>query len=288
MRHLESSAPRSAADQADGLRRLFAGTRQRIVPLVANGQVEQPGVLLERLTSALAELGASVLVVDAADTSPAAHELVDMDLPGCIEHLGGHVHYLAARGLPLRHVNARGSSEAWLARLETTVPRADAIVLHASARDLVRLGVERQVAVHGRIGTYHRAEEGVAGVGQALGHALAGGSLTEAYTAMKLLSQRSGLQSFDVLVGMGSRPRRAQRMAERLADTGDTFLGTVVRAYAAVDCDLPLNAPLDAALLRLATEQLLNDDAGLPVLHPADGLPRPVAAPGSALSSLLY
>jgi hypothetical protein len=269
MRHLESSAPRSAADQADGLRRLFAGTRQRIVPLVANGQVEQPGVLLERLTSALAELGASVLVVDAADTSPAAHELVDMDLPGCIEHLGGHVHYLAARGLPLRHVNARGSSEAWLARLETTVPRADAIVLHASARDLVRLIGRRPLR-------------------PVLMASLAGGSLTEAYTAMKLLSQRSGLQSFDVLVGMGSRPRRAQRMAERLADTGDTFLGTVVRAYAAVDCDLPLNAPLDAALLRLATEQLLNDDAGLPVLHRADGLPRPVAAPGSALSSLLY
>lgn len=259
---------RSPADQADGLRRLFAGTRQRLVPLVANPQVSCAGVLLERLTSALAELGATVLVVDAADNSPAPLDTAAFDLAGSIEPLGGTVHYLAARGLPLRHVNARGSSEAWLAQVEAAAPRADAIVLHAGARDLVRL-----------IG--HRPLRPV------LMSSLAHGSLTEAYTAMKLLSQRSGLLTFDLLVGMSSRPMRAQRMAERLAETGDSFLGAVIRSYAAVDCDQALNAPLDDALLRLATEQLLNDDAGLPVLQAAEA-PLRAAAGSNALSSLLY
>lgn len=260
MTPLNAYPQRSPADQADGLRRLFAGSRQRIVPLVTNPFVPHASVLLERLSSALAELGATTLVVDAADTSPEASEMAEIDLPGCVEALGSRVHYLAARGLPLRHVNARGSSEAWLAAVQSAAPRADAIVLHANARDLVRLLGRRALR-------------------PVLMASVDGPGLTDAYTSMKLLAQRSGLLTFDLLIDLQDGPRRALRMAERLAQTGDTFLGSVLRTFAGVDCSRPLDAPLEPALIRLATEQLLNDDAGLPVPRAAQAPLRTTAAP---------
>jgi flagellar biosynthesis protein FlhG len=268
MHQPNTHAARSPADQADGLRRLFAAPRQRILPLVANAMVEQPGVLLERVSSALAALGANTLIVDAADTSPDAHEMASIDLSACIEPLGAKVNYLAARGLPLRHVNARGSAEAWLQAIETAAPRADVILLHASARDLVRMLGQRPVR-------------------PVLTVSLEGNSLTDAYTSMKLLAQRSGLLTFDLLVATRKSARHAQRIAERLAQTGDLFLSTVLRTYAAVDCSRPPDAPVDAALHRLATEQLLNDSAEVPVLAPVDAVARPLQATGE-LSAFLY
>lgn len=244
-------------DQADGLRRLFAGQRQRVVPLVANPHVSESAVLLERLSSALAELGASVLVVDAADTSPDPSEMIDVDLASCIESLGGAVHYLAARGEPMRHVNARGSAEFWLHQVSTLAPRADVLLVHASARDLARLLGRRAVR-------------------PILMGSLQAESLTDAYASMKLLTQRSRLMCFDLLVATEGQLSRAHAFAERLAATGDGFLGTVVRSFAPVDCRQPLQAALPASLMRLAGEQLQHDE------HLIDA---PVLAPESALSA---
>ena len=98
MHDLNPPTSRSPADQADGLRRLFTAPRQRIVPLVANPMVENSGVVLERMATALAGLGANTLLVDAADTSPDAHEMADIDLAACVEPLGDKVHYLADAG----------------------------------------------------------------------------------------------------------------------------------------------------------------------------------------------
>lgn len=229
------------SDQADGLRRLFAGQRQQLVPVAANRQVDCAGVLLERLSLAFTSLGAQVLVVDAADQSPAPHELVDIDLPSCIEHLGAQVSYLAARGLPRRHVNTRGSSETWLHAVTEAAPFADVIILHAEARDLARMLGAREVC-------------------PVLTAGLSSESLTEAYAAMKLLSARCGLMAFDLLVGMSARPRRAQRVAERLASCADSFLSAVVRSWAAVDRDQPMTAPVSPELARLAADQLTGLD----------------------------
>jgi flagellar biosynthesis protein FlhG len=261
--------PRSPTDQADGLRRLFAAPRQRIVPLVANPMVENSGVVLERLATALSALGANTLLVDAADTSPDAHEMADIDLAACIEPLGDKVHYLAARGLPLRHVNPRGSAEAWLAAVTQAAPRVDAILLHATARDLVRLLGQRPVR-------------------PVLMASIDGSSLTDAYTSMKLLAQRARLVTFDLLVASRTHGRQPQRIAERLAQTGDVFLSTVLRAFAGVDCSLSVDAPVDAALRRLATEQLLQDMADAPMPAPAGWLAAPLPQARPALSASLY
>ena len=45
------------SDQADGLRRMFAGSRPRFVALASNPHVAFAGVLIERLTAAYTALG---------------------------------------------------------------------------------------------------------------------------------------------------------------------------------------------------------------------------------------
>jgi flagellar biosynthesis protein FlhG len=230
-------------DQAEGLRRLFAaGRRQRLVPVAFNAHVDCTPVLLERLAGAFTELGAHTLVIDAADSAPRANAMAEVDLAAAIEPLGAQMSYLAARGLPLRHVNSRGSCEAWLSAVESAAPQADVLLLHANARDLVRLLGRREVR-------------------PVLTTSLDPASLTDAYTSMKLLAQRSGLMTFDLLTGMAGAPKAAQRIAERLADCADSFLGAVVREAVWLDKRDPLDTPATPALARLAANQLLDPEA---------------------------
>ncbi|MBQ0929764.1 flagellar biosynthesis protein [Ideonella alba] len=223
-------------DQAAGLRALFGPSEARLVPLVANPHLRSHPILLERLCSALSEHGARLLVIDAADTSPEPHELCEVDLGACIERLGPRVHYLAARGLPRRHVDTRGSAQGWLAAVEAAAAPVDLVLLHATARDMTRL-----------IGARDARPVLMCGVDHA--------SLTDAYASIKLLAQRLALRSFDLLVSEDGRPQRAAAAATRLADTADVFLGAVQRSHAAVDCRQPAQASLPQALRQLAHDQ---------------------------------
>lgn len=251
------------SDQADGLRRLFQTQRQQVLPVVANVHTPHAAVLLERLSLALAELGARVLVVDAADNAPHPHEMVDIDLAAAIEPLGAGVSYLAARGLPRRHVNTRGSSQAWLNTLEQASPGTDVILLHAQASDLSRMLGEREVC-------------------PVLVCGLDSASLTDAYAAMKVLSTRLGLRAFDLLVAGTERQRAAQRMAERLASCADNFLGAVLRARVPVNCHESPDEPVSLALSRLAADQLMGP-AGAAEMAPSFGVGR-ASSPAALLS----
>ena len=77
----------SRNDQAAGLRRMFAGASPCFVPVVSNPHLGCGGVLLERLSTALVERGARVLVVDAAERAAAAGEMALIDLAQCVERL---------------------------------------------------------------------------------------------------------------------------------------------------------------------------------------------------------
>lgn len=228
-------------DQAAGLRRLFAGQQRRcLVPVAANLELDDSPYWLEALARAFAALGARVLVVDAGELAPTPSELIDIDLATCIVPVHPSVAYLAARGVPRRHVDARGSSAAWLAQLQAAAPWADCVLLHASARELARLLPEPagDVPIVPIVLAGHDAE-----------------SLTEAYAAMKQLQQRRGCLVFDAIVGSpAAAPRRARQVAERLASCADAFLAAVLRHSAQID---PRNAQaMPAALTELATLHL--------------------------------
>ncbi|HWH84774.1 MAG TPA: flagellar biosynthesis protein [Burkholderiaceae bacterium] len=238
-------------DQADGLRRLFAHSRVCIVPVVSNPNVAFGGVMLERLCTAFAEHGKRVLVVDAGERAGEPAEMALLDLGACIETLSAQVSYLAARGLPLRHVDATGSTAGFLAALTEAVPQCDVLLVHASASDLCRMFARRGGEAHAPCRPLLLADDRPS-------------SVTHAYAAMKLLTQRAGLVVHDLLLGAAKHSPRSERIAMQIATCADDFLGAVLRDWVQIDpaCDAA-EAP-SHELRRLVREQLrsaLGDDA---------------------------
>lgn len=254
---------RSAAavrDQAHGLRQLFAQRQPRVLPLVHNPLVPDAGAVMERLCVALAALGQRTLVVDAADTATPAQPLALVDLAACIEPLSPQVSYLAAGGLPPNFLDSRATMAGFLEALRSAAQapacRADWVLLHAGAADLRRMFA-----------------------GQAPRPLLLAGnrpdSLTHAYTAMKLLSQRLGTLTYDLLVAGDVSDLRAQRMADRLAECADHFLGAALRRVAVVDPLASAGADPGPGLQRLLRDRLA-DAAREP------GAAAPAPTPGPA------
>lgn len=240
------------ADQAHGLRRLFAARAPQQLALLANPHVDATAVALERLAAALAALGRDTLVVDAAAGSPPPHELAALDLAACVEPIGPRLAYLAARGLPLAHVDATGSAAALLPRLQAAAPSADLLLVHADAADLVRLFDRAPPPVVVLAGT-------------------APDSLTHAYAGMKLLALRGGCASFDLLVAAPPRQPLAARVAARIGSCAARFLGAAVADWVALDPAGDPREPTPPALLRLLAALLLPDDAA--ALQPAASPP---------------
>jgi len=244
------TATRRPPDQADGLRRRFTAGERHVLGLVHNPFVPFSGVALERLATALAAQGLHTLVVDAADTASTPHELAGVDLAACIEPLSGEASYLAARGLPRRWIDGRGSAAAFVDALLHAAPRAGAVLLHAGAADLRRALAGRPICPLVLAG----------------GHAE---SVTHAYAAIKLLAQRGGTAACDLVVVDGLRAVR-ERVAASLADCAERFLGVALRAWAGIDPAEDARDPASPELEALLALQLR------PPARPA-----PIAATGA-------
>ena len=203
-------------DQADGLRRLFAASRVQFVPVLSNPHAAFTGVMLERLTAVFSEFGLRTLLVDAAENAPEPDELAVLDLASCVETLSPEVSYLAARGLPLRYVDAHGSTVEFLQALADAVPRADVILIHAGAADLARMFARRDERPL-LLANDHPA------------------SVTHAYAGMKLLHSRGGLMVFDLLLAASARSPRIERIAGQIARCADEFFGAVLHGWACID-----------------------------------------------------
>jgi flagellar biosynthesis protein FlhG len=260
----ELFSPRSAPlDQAHGLRQLFAARRQRFVPLVHNPHVSFGGVSMEQLCAALAEAELHTLVVDAAESASPPDELAQVDLSACIERLSPSVSYLAARGLPMRHLDARGSTAGFLQALAEAAPRADVVLVHAGAADLARLFARR--LPRPILQSADRPE-----------------GLTHAYASMKLLAQRLGVLSFDLLVVADAASPRVSRIADSLADCADRFLGAVLADWALIDPFAEPDTALPPELLRLAGAQLRTGDEAATAATPYPPVPAPWMAAAHA------
>lgn len=228
---IDTAYPRShgPVDQADGLRRLFTACRPRYLPVVANADLAFSGLVLERLASACCAQGRHTLVVDAAATAVAPHELALLDLAAGIESLAPGLDFLSARGLPMRHVDSRGSCARFLQAVASAAPQADVVIVQAEPSDLGRLFTGRAVRPLLLAGD-HPA------------------SVTNAYAGLKLLSQRHNLMAFDLLLAAPLDSPRLQRIAEKMAETADRFVGAALHDWAQVD---PAASAGSLALARL-------------------------------------
>lgn len=228
-------------DQADGLRRLFAHAQVRFIPVVSNPHMAFGGVMLERLCSGFAEQGCHTLVVDAGENAPGPNELAEVDLAECVEVLSQEVSYLAARGLPLRYVDAQGSTAGFLDAVSRAAPGADVVLVHASASDLCRLFMRRQSSTRPR--PLLLADDRPV-------------SVTHAYAAMKLMTQRAGLLVHDLLLSAAPSSPRAERIAMQIATCADDFLGAVLRDWMQVDPASDARSAATPALRRWVRDTL--------------------------------
>ena len=241
-------------DQADGLRRMFAGRQRRVLPLVANPYVPFSGLVLDRLSAVLSTVlsvsTSQVLVVDASSASPRPHEMAALDLAAGIEAVSPRVAYLPAGGLPMAYVDTRGSAGGFIDAVQRAAPQAELILLHADAPDLARI-FKRRAARPLLIGSDHPD------------------SIKHAYAGAKLLAQRCMLLSFDLLLAAAPQSPRAASIAQSLAGCVETFLGGVLCHTALIDPAGEPAAPPDAALSALLAAQLALDDmAGAPSAQP--------------------
>ncbi|MDT8999327.1 flagellar biosynthesis protein [Paucibacter sp. APW11] len=261
-------SPAMPQDQADGLRRLFAGSRVRFIPVLSNPHVMGAGVLLEGLCAAFSELGLHTLVVDAGELSPAPSELAAVDLASCVEGLSPKVSYLAARGLPLRYINANGSAAQFLEAITDAAPFADVVLLHASAAELSRVLASREVRPVLLADTDTQ-------------------SVTHAYAGMKWLSQRAGLMVYSMLLACPPQLRLAERIAQQISSCADGFLGAVLRDWACMDPKQPATAPLTAEMRHLARELLMAAPPGVALEASVNASPlRPLVPTGRARVAL--
>ena len=253
-------------DQADGLRRLFAHAQVCLVPVVSNPFVAFGGVMLERLCTAFAEHGRNTLVIDAAERASAPSEMALLDLAECIEPLSSHVSYLAARGLPLRYVDSSGSTAPFLSAAVEAAPQCDVMLVHASASDLCRMFTRH---AGNPVRPLLLADDRPA-------------SVTHAYAAMKLLTQRAGLSVFDLLLGAAAHSPRSERIAMQMATCADDFLGAVLRDWVRID---PASDATETPTpeLRRVVRELLRTAQGEDV--PARA---PALAPAAAWSPALH
>jgi hypothetical protein len=216
-------------DQAHGLRRMFDRKRVQFIPVVSNPFMAFGGVMLDQLCLAFTSASRHVLVVDAAEKSPAPNELATVDLSSCIETLSARVQYLAAKGLHLEYVNTHGSTAGFLQAASQAAVQADVILVHASAADLCRM-FGRAPAI-----PLLMAQDSPQ-------------SVTHAYSGLKLLSQRAGLKVHDLLLSVRPGSPRSDRIAVQLAQCADNFLGALVRQCLQIDPGSALNDPISPHL----------------------------------------
>ena len=254
-------------DQAAGLREMFADAQVRFVPVVANPGVAFGGVMLERLSTAFAAHGVRVLVVDASDRAREAGEMAMVDLAQCVERLSPEVSFLAARKLPLRFVDSKGSTRSFLQRSAEAAPDCGVVLVHAGAPELCRM-----------FSLGHRPADAV-DVDAFCPILLADDrpeSVTHAYASMKLLATRAGLMVSDLLLGAAPTSPRAERIAASVAACADRSFGAVLRDWARVDPAGDPHEPPNAALRRLVAERFIARG----IAHPA--VPNPVAGISAA------
>jgi hypothetical protein len=224
-------------DQAAGLRRLFGERALRVVPLVSNPFVAYGGVVIERMCTAFGQLGLHTLVVDASERARAPAELAGFDLAEGVQTLSATVSYMAARGLPVRYVDATGSTARFADALADAVPQARVAVVHASAADLARM-LGRGAATHRPVLLCDASAD----------------AMKHAYASLKLLCARAHWHAHDLVLCAEPGSVMAERVAQRLAECADRFIGAVQRGWAAIDPSQSAVAQPPAAFARLLAE----------------------------------
>jgi flagellar biosynthesis protein FlhG len=98
-------------------------------------------------------------------------------------------------------------------------------------------------------------------------------AMTEAYAALKRLSQRPGWLAHDLLIVADPHGPRTERLGESMAECAERFLGAAIHECVVIDPHADAAAAPEARLIHLLRAQMAQDllqDSGLaPLPHHA-------------------
>ena len=224
-------------DQAEGLRRMLAGSKPRIVTFLSASAEDDKGAMLVNLGASLARAGNDVLIVDAC-----MHEY------GVAQRLGVH------RGVSLLQV---ARQECGLNEVICQVPQGFKVAsmkrgagaLHPGADELRRLArsfdvLVKQtgiVIVDGEFGDALGAENSfpVPIMGSAeivVQVSTSAASITAAYSLIKRLSQQLGRRPFGILV-TGASETEAKVVYDNMCSAASRYLAVNLTSMGSVPAD---------------------------------------------------
>ena len=219
-------------DQAEGLRRMLAGPKPRIVTFLSASAEDDKGAMLVNLGASLARAGNDVVIVDACQHEYGVAQRLGVDL-------GANLLNVARQECGLNQViNAvpQGFSVASMARKSMLRGGADEARRLAATFDVLvqRSGI---VIVDGEFG------EGAGFPVPAMASAeivvqvsTSAASITAAYALIKRLSQQLGRRPFGILV-TGASEAEAKVVYDNMASAATRYLAVQLTSMGSVPAD---------------------------------------------------
>jgi flagellar biosynthesis protein FlhG len=227
-------------DQAEGLRRMLAGPKPRIVTFLSATQQDDKGAMLVNLGASLAQSGNDVLIVDACEHDYGVAQRLGVDHgPGLLqvarqECALNQVIHAVPQGFSVVKMNS-----AWVpASAGTTVTGHDESRRLAKTFDvLVKQAAGSIVIVDGEFGDDGSFPVPIMESSEIVVQVSTGAtSITNAYALVKRLSQHLGRRPFGILV-TGATEAEAKVVYDNMSSAATRYLAVTLSSMGSVPAD---------------------------------------------------
>ncbi len=227
----------SNTDQAEGLRRLLAGPKPRVVSLVSALSVEEKSATLVNLATSLTRAGSDVLLFDACSASNGLAQRLGVARVATLMQVArqerglNEVIQKTAQGFGVGTMT-RESMLGMLHDVDQTRRLSNAFSVLATQSDIVLVDAELD------------ADNGFPVPAMAAGEIVVqvsgcSSAITAAYAIIKRLNSQLGRRPFGLLIS-GATDVEAQRIYENIARTASRYLAVELRLIGAVPVDAQL------------------------------------------------
>ncbi|MBW8899461.1 MAG: antiactivator of flagellar biosynthesis FleN protein [Massilia sp.] len=218
-------------DQAEGLRRMLAGPKPRIVTFLSATPQDDKGAMLVNLGASLAQSGNDVMIVDACTRDYGVAQRLGVDRgPGLLQ--------VARQECALNqviHPVPQGFSVATMAR--TALASADEARRLAKTFDVLVKQAGSIVMVDGEFGEDDTFPVPIMATSEIVVQVSASAaSITNAYALIKRLSQHLGRRPFGILV-TGATEAEAKVVYDNMSSAATRYLAVTLSSMGSVPAD---------------------------------------------------
>ena len=219
-------------DQAEGLRRMLAGPRPRIVTFLSATPQDDKGAMLVNLAASLARAGNDVVIVDACQQEYGVAQRLGVDR-------GANLLNVARQECALNqvvHEVPQGFNVVSMARGRVSRPGADEARRLAKAFDVL-VKQSGMVIVDGELGPDDSFAVPLMGECEIVVQvSTSAASITAAYALIKRLSQQLGRRPFGILV-TGASEAEAKVVYDNMSAAASRYLAVQLTSMGSVPAD---------------------------------------------------